>query len=86
MNKQQSVVWCCKVMQSKANTKLSTNKPIISADYDNQEKIKITTALRPTPRSAAALRGKVIGGAAYAERYSIIVPGLRHEGFFFWRT
>jgi hypothetical protein len=29
----------------------------------------ITTALRPTPGSSAALRGKVIGGAAYAERY-----------------
>jgi len=29
---------------------------------------RITTALRPTPGSAAALSGKVIGGAAYAGR------------------
>jgi len=28
----------------------------------------ITTALRPTLRNAAALRGKIIGGADYAER------------------
>ena len=32
--------------------------------------ICITTASRPTPRSVAALRGKVIGGAADAEGYS----------------
>jgi L-ascorbate metabolism protein UlaG (beta-lactamase superfamily) len=35
----------------------------------------ITTALRPRQRSVAALRGKVIGGAAYAER----TPSKKYE-------
>ncbi|MBU1152315.1 hypothetical protein KJ632_05865 [Patescibacteria group bacterium] len=38
--------------------------------YGMDAKNALTTALRPTPGSSAALRGKVIGGAAYAERYA----------------
>ena len=51
---------------------------IIPGDYGGEIEVQRkkqgcpTTASRPTPRSTVALRDKLIGGAAYAERWADI--------------